>query len=108
MKHLQKELRDAGMNGRFSESRAKEIKEQRELMADLEAVKEGEKSWGMGREEKRVTRGGKKIGADGAGDADGESRSEEDEEDEEDELPARRQRARQELAFLDDDDEESD
>lgn len=40
-------LKDAGMVGRFSESRAKEIKEMRELQADLEAVQEGDQSWGL-------------------------------------------------------------
>jgi hypothetical protein len=47
IKHLQGMLRDIGMTGRFSEQRAKEIKELRELQADLEAVREGEKSWGL-------------------------------------------------------------
>lgn len=47
IRHLQKALRDVGMKGRFSEAKAKEIKEARELMADLEAVKEGEKIWGL-------------------------------------------------------------
>jgi hypothetical protein len=47
IKHLSNMLKDAGMVGRFSESRAREIKELRELQKDLEDVKEGEKSWGM-------------------------------------------------------------
>jgi hypothetical protein len=50
IKHLKGMLKDAGMEGRFSEAKAREIKEGRELMADLEAVKEGEAIWGMGRE----------------------------------------------------------
>lgn len=35
------------MVGRFSEQRAREIKELRELQADLEAVKEGDSKWGL-------------------------------------------------------------
>lgn len=46
--HLQGMLKDIGMTGRFSDQRAKEIKEMRELQADLDAVKEGESHWGMG------------------------------------------------------------
>ncbi|KAK0609420.1 hypothetical protein B0T14DRAFT_441789 [Immersiella caudata] len=47
IRHLKGMLSDIGMKGRFSETRAKEIKEQRELMADLDAVMEGEKHWGV-------------------------------------------------------------
>jgi hypothetical protein len=47
IRHLKGMLSDVGMKGRFSESRAREIKELRELQADLEAVMEGEKSWGV-------------------------------------------------------------
>jgi hypothetical protein len=49
IRHLRQMLRDAGMEGRFSEAKAAEIKEMRELQADLEAVKEGDLKWGMGR-----------------------------------------------------------
>lgn len=48
IRHLQGMLKDIGMTGRFSDQRAKEIKEMRELQADLDAVKEGESHWGMG------------------------------------------------------------
>lgn len=34
------------MTGRFSEAKAEQIKEERELRADLEAVQEGERKWG--------------------------------------------------------------
>lgn len=47
-RHLKGMLEEIGMTGRFSEAKAKEVKERRELMADLDAVKEGEKSWGLG------------------------------------------------------------
>ena len=43
---LKKMLNDAGMEGRFSVEKAREIKERRELEQDLEAVKEGDKRWG--------------------------------------------------------------
>ncbi|KAK6087066.1 transcriptional regulator [Seiridium cupressi] len=46
IRHLRKMLTDAGMTGRFSEARAKEIKEQRELLADLGAVQEMNELWG--------------------------------------------------------------
>lgn len=48
IKHLKEMLKDAGITGRFSNERAAEVKEARELAADLEAVKEGEEKWGMG------------------------------------------------------------
>lgn len=48
IKHLKEMLKDAGMDGRYSVEKANAIKEQRELAADLEAVKEGAKIWGHG------------------------------------------------------------
>ncbi|TLD33194.1 hypothetical protein PspLS_00990 [Pyricularia sp. CBS 133598] len=48
IKHLRGALRDIGMDGRFSEAKAREIKEMRELAADLEAVQEMDKAWGVG------------------------------------------------------------
>lgn len=48
IKHLREMLREIGMDGRFSEAKAREIKEMRELAADLEAVQEMNKSWGVG------------------------------------------------------------
>ena len=44
--HLKKLLADAGMTGRYSVEKATQIKEERELQADLEAVQEGAKQWG--------------------------------------------------------------
>jgi len=51
IKHLKQMLADAGMTGRFSEAKAEQIREERELRADLEAVQEGEKKWGRVGEE---------------------------------------------------------
>ncbi|SPQ24415.1 9c90a151-a63e-47bc-bc9f-aad2c0871309 [Thermothielavioides terrestris] len=48
IKLLKEMLVDVGMKGRFSEARAREIKEQRELQADLEDVVRGEQRWGVG------------------------------------------------------------
>ena len=44
--HLKEMLADAGMTGRYSAEKANQIKEERELKADLEAVQEGNKHWG--------------------------------------------------------------
>lgn len=82
IKHLKKMLEDAGMKGRYSVDKARQIREVRELEADLEAVKEGASRWGTG----------------GVQD---ESGSEE--------KPRRRLvKGRQSLAFLSDDGEETD
>ncbi|GFF94789.1 hypothetical protein IFM61606_03508 [Aspergillus udagawae] len=48
IKHLKNMLKDAGMDGRYSLEKAKQIKEKRELEADLAMIKEGEKHWGRG------------------------------------------------------------
>ncbi len=54
-------LRDVGMDGRFSEARAREIKEQRELLADLEAVTEMNRAWGADDGRPRRTRRGVRM-----------------------------------------------
>jgi hypothetical protein len=111
IKHLQGVLKEIGMAGRFSEARAREIKEIRELQADLEAVKEGEKSWGL-ESGRRASRGLVKKnlrestvedddeeGENDKGGTDGdESRSLSDQ------PRARKPRARADLAFLGDED----
>ncbi|KUL84559.1 hypothetical protein ZTR_08734 [Talaromyces verruculosus] len=82
IKHLKTMLEDAGMKGRYSADKARQIREARELQADLEAVKEGASRWGTGS-------------------AQDESGSEE--------KPRRRLvKGRQSLAFLSDDGEETD
>ena len=66
IKHLKEMLADAGMTGRYSEAKAEQIKEERELKADLEAVQEGDKMWGQekaeddpatGRPKRRLAKG---------------------------------------------------
>ncbi|PGH23816.1 hypothetical protein AJ80_02064 [Polytolypa hystricis UAMH7299] len=81
IQHLKDMLKDAGMVGRYSLEKAKTIREERELKADLEVVQEGAKRWG-------------------AADSDDDSDTR---------RPKRRlARGFQSLGFLDDDGEESD
>lgn len=47
IKHLRKMLEDAGMTGRYSNEKAKDIKERRELAAELEAAQEYARKWGQ-------------------------------------------------------------
>ncbi|KAJ9363837.1 putative transcriptional regulator [Paecilomyces variotii] len=48
IKHLKDMLKEAGMEGRYSLEKAKQIREERELKADLETVQEGARRWGTG------------------------------------------------------------
>jgi len=69
IKHLKEMLAEAGMTGRYSLEKANQIKEARELAADIEAVQEGAERWGAdddagdqkqdGRPAKRLVRGAK-------------------------------------------------
>jgi hypothetical protein len=69
IKHLKDMLAEAGMTGRFSIEKANQIKEARELAADIEAVREGAERWGAedeprdekedGRPARRLVRGAK-------------------------------------------------
>ena len=54
IRHLRDMLAEAGMTGRFSLEKANQIKEERELRADLEAVQEGNKHWGKPESEEEV------------------------------------------------------
>jgi hypothetical protein len=47
IKHLKSMLESAGMTGRYSNEKAKQIKEQREFQAELDAVKEFGGRWGQ-------------------------------------------------------------
>ncbi|KAB8293458.1 hypothetical protein EYC80_007768 [Monilinia laxa] len=115
IKHLKNMLTEVGMTGRFSEGRAKEIKEMRELQADLEAVKEGEKAWGLGRGSRRS--GGsskedkKKVESseDDTKSKSGSPNDEDDEsEDDEDVAISARARRKNDLAFLGDEETSDD
>ncbi|KAI7233940.1 hypothetical protein KC330_g5077 [Hortaea werneckii] len=50
IEHLKSMLEDVGMTGRFSAEKAKQIKEQRELAAELESAKEFNETWGSKKE----------------------------------------------------------
>ena len=50
--HLKKMLSDVGMSGRYSLDKAAQIKEARELAADIEAVQEGNEIWGKDGEDR--------------------------------------------------------
>ncbi|KAI0148579.1 hypothetical protein GGR57DRAFT_235520 [Xylariaceae sp. FL1272] len=56
VRHLKKMLSDVGMDSRFSEAKAKEIKERRELLGELEAVNEMNSLWGRGGRGGRASR----------------------------------------------------
>lgn len=124
IRHLKNMLKEVGMVGRFSEARAREIKERRELEADLDAVKEGEKHWGLSRDRparrSRVKTFRESTSSEGdGGDDDNDSDKAKDqpardddedgESDEEESQPKARRRAsskwRADLAFLGDDSE---
>ncbi|TVY15481.1 hypothetical protein LARI1_G003884 [Lachnellula arida] len=117
VRYLQQMLRDIGMTGRFSEARAKEIKEMRELQADLEAVKEGERVWGMESGRPSRSKAAKKSLKINSGEDDEDEDENEkpaskgakagsESEDDSDEQPRPRvPRAKQDLAFLGDEED---
>ncbi|CAI7590448.1 unnamed protein product [Penicillium palitans] len=81
IKHLKGMLEDAGMTGRPSQEKANQIREERELKADLEQIQQGAKQWG----------------------------AKSDEENDGDAKPRRKlSRGRQSLAFLESEGEETD
>ncbi|KAA8566099.1 hypothetical protein EYC84_008703 [Monilinia fructicola] len=101
IKHLKNMLTEVGMTGRFSEGRAREIKEMRELQADLEAVKEGEKKHGAWAEIE--------SSEDDTKSKSGSLKGDEDEsEDEEDVAISARARRKNDLAFLGDEETSDD
>ncbi|OAP58464.1 hypothetical protein AYL99_07554 [Fonsecaea erecta] len=51
IKHLKEMLADVGMTGRYSLDKASQIREARELAADIEAVQEGAERWGAAADE---------------------------------------------------------
>ncbi|KAJ5469661.1 hypothetical protein N7539_009279 [Penicillium diatomitis] len=82
IKHLKDMLEDVGMKGRYSLDKARQIRDERELKADLEQIQQGAKQWGAEDEEGEESGGPAK--------------------------PRRAARGRQALAFLDSDGEETD
>ena len=61
VRHLREMLADVGMIGRFSVERATQIREERELKADLEAVQAGSKMWGKAESEEETGRPRKRL-----------------------------------------------
>ncbi|KAI9743352.1 MAG: hypothetical protein M1818_003198 [Claussenomyces sp. TS43310] len=102
IKHLRKMLRDIGMEGRFSEVRAKEIKERRELLADVEQIVGNAESLGKprARRSKEVPKSYKVSGNESEDSGDGSSS----------EVKARERaaRAKDDLAFLGDEESSDD
>ncbi|KAI0844998.1 hypothetical protein F5Y00DRAFT_182915 [Daldinia vernicosa] len=82
IRHLKEMLRDIGIEGRFSEAKAKEIKEKRELMADLEAVTEMNRNWGSGAGRRASRSKTTKKTSKGESDEDQDAKDEEDEDEE--------------------------
>jgi hypothetical protein len=70
--HLKQMLKDVGMDGRYSVEKARQIKEQRELAADLEAVKDFDERWGKKEEQETRMRGAKRVLVDFSDDEDSE------------------------------------
>ncbi|KAM5351822.1 hypothetical protein ACJ41O_004545 [Fusarium nematophilum] len=102
IRHLKEMLADAGMEGRFSEAKAREIKERRELMAEAEAAKEMNALWGVegrGRASRSKSKSAKVVESEDSNDEGGNAEDDEEEET----YAARRRRARADLAFLGDD-----
>lgn len=59
IKHLKQMLKDAGMDGRYSVEKAKQIREERELRADLQDVQEEAKKWGTPLSDAKDAQGGR-------------------------------------------------
>lgn len=60
---LKNMLKDVGMDGKYSVEKAAKIKEEREFARDLEAIKEGERSWGNATEVTSTGRPSRKAAA---------------------------------------------
>ncbi|KAL6870490.1 hypothetical protein J3F83DRAFT_683406 [Trichoderma novae-zelandiae] len=105
IRHLKKMLADIGMDGRFSEAKAREIKEMRELQADVEAAQEMDRLWGTS-SGGRPSRSNAKSATKEAKPEIGEDNNNDDDDDNEDDEPnsfaARRRKAHADLAFLGD------
>lgn len=108
IRHLKKMLADIGMDGRFSEAKAREIKETRELMTDAEAAQEMNALWGTrsgGRASRSKNKPTKREESEASGTDEKEPQKgdDNDEDDTSNTFAARRRRAQADLAFLGDD-----
>ena len=118
IRHLKQMLVDVGITGRFSEAKAKEIKERRELLDDLGAVQEWNNTFGLdGRaSRRRGTKSASKNAVlgddeeDDNGDNEGKGNADDDDDIDEEDAPTKIKsrgpaRHRADLAFLDDESE---
>ena len=108
IRHLKKMLADVGMDGRFSEAKAREIREARELLAETEAAQEMNRLWGVssgGRASRSKSKTAKAEESEesGAGDVKDEDEDQDQDDGEGTTFAARRRRAQADLAFLGDD-----
>ena len=107
IRHLKKMLADVGMDGRFSEAKAREIREMRELQAELEAAQEMNRLWGTSSGGRASRSKAKTPKVDESEDDDASDVKDDDDDDENDDegatFAARRRRAQADLAFLGDD-----
>ncbi|KAL7910956.1 hypothetical protein GGI35DRAFT_478353 [Trichoderma velutinum] len=101
IRHLKKMLADIGMDGRFSESKAREIKEMRELQADVEAAQEMDRLWGTS-SGGRASRSKVKTTAQEEAKVESGGETGDEDNDEPTSFAARRRRAHADLAFLGD------
>ncbi|KAI1759164.1 hypothetical protein GGR53DRAFT_514528 [Hypoxylon sp. FL1150] len=104
IRHLRGMLREAGIDGRFSEAKAKEIKERRELMADLEAVTEMDRNWGVAGRASR-SKAAKKSMKEETDDEDAGNEVKNDDDDDGAKANTRVSKRMADLAFLGDDSE---
>lgn len=102
IRHLKKMLTDIGMDGRFSEAKAREIRETRELMAEAEAAQEMNRLWGSGTGGRASRSKSNTLKEENEGSG-GEGQDDDEEEEEQQTFAARRRRAQADLAFLGDD-----
>ena len=98
IRHLRKMLSDAGMDGRFSEAKAREIRETRELLAEAEAAQEMNRLWGMDKGGRASRSKGQSMKEDSE-ESEAENGAESDD-DVGNSFAARRRRAQADLAFL--------
>ncbi|KAI0551020.1 hypothetical protein F4679DRAFT_541217 [Xylaria curta] len=113
IRHLRTMLHDVGMDGRFSEVKAREIKERRELMGELEAVNEMNELWGLEGRNGRASRSKaprkslKEESEDNDNDDDGERKPKAEDEDEDVKVKtnSRMSKRMADLAFLGSDSE---
>ncbi|KKA29089.1 hypothetical protein TD95_005319 [Thielaviopsis punctulata] len=118
IRHLKGMLRDVGMTGRFSDARAKEIKEQRELMADLQEVQAMDRTWGASEDGARSSRSSRRAAPkslkiekqviEGLSDSEGDDDDDDNDDDESDEDDKPKKKRKQTVGSDDDDDDDDD